>query len=566
MSNAASDAGPWAFCAVVLVCLLTGSTSPLLIDGSFMAGRRRRAARVVLAAVGVAAAVFLLAVDVPARFDAFKASPFRTQHVDDPRALPEQRQHGSLAALELRSGRVPGRAAPRRRRRIVQEWWTQHGSLPVFVRNAHSLYLETLGELGIVGLLLLSAFMIGSIGLGLSIVRRTEPGLRYQPAAPVAVIVAFMLAAALDWVWQLPVIGALAVACAALLAGAASGDPDPTLASGRWSPARIVAVASVVALVPLFVLGTIDATTQLRLGGSERAAHRGDGSGARADAQAARALEPWSAAPLLRLALVEERFGSLQVAHAAIEEAVRKDSGDWRLRLIAARLETKVGDVEAASQPFCGAQAEPEVAALRRLVLKLRGYVGRVRARILALLAAMAVAAAAATAANAGQPLATGILDPTSWGSALTPAELSVGYERARAAGATVVRIPVSWSSIAPATRPVGWHPADPDDPAYDWKATDDKIGAAVKGGLTPLVAINGAPTWARLVDSDASAPKADDYGDFARAIARRYSGHTAGLPHVKYWEAWVEPNLSPFFQPQFVDGKPVSATSIAGW
>ena len=36
-----------------------------------------------------------------------------------------------------------------------QSWWMEHASLPLFVRDAHSLWLETLAELGLVGLLLL---------------------------------------------------------------------------------------------------------------------------------------------------------------------------------------------------------------------------------------------------------------------------------------------------------------------------------------------------------------------------------------------------------------------------
>ena len=38
-----------------------------------------------------------------------------------------------------------------------EAWWARHGSLAVFVRDAHSLYLETLAELGALGLALLVA-------------------------------------------------------------------------------------------------------------------------------------------------------------------------------------------------------------------------------------------------------------------------------------------------------------------------------------------------------------------------------------------------------------------------
>ena len=43
-------------------------------------------------------------------------------------------------------------------------------------------------------------------------------------------------------------------------------------------------------------------------------------------------------------------------------------------------------------------------------------------------------------------------------------------------------------------------------------------------------------------------------------AAARRYSGGYKGLPRVQYWEAWIEPNLSPNLAPQLVNGVPYAA------
>jgi hypothetical protein len=45
----------------------------------------------------------------------------------------------------------------------------------------------------------------------------------------------------------------------------------------------------------------------------------------------------------------------------------------------------------------------------------------------------------------------------------------------------------------------------------------------------------------------------------FATAAARRYNGEFEGLSRVRYWQAWNEPNLSLFFNPQFKGGNPVS-------
>ena len=51
-----------------------------------------------------------------------------------------------------------------------QAWWTQNGPLPLVVQDAHSLYAETLGELGVVGFVLLmgafaSALVVGALRL-----------------------------------------------------------------------------------------------------------------------------------------------------------------------------------------------------------------------------------------------------------------------------------------------------------------------------------------------------------------------------------------------------------------
>ena len=72
----------------------------------------------------------------------------------------------------------------------------------------------------------------------------------------------------------------------------------------------------------------------------------------------------------------------------------------------------------------------------------------------------------------------------------------------------------------------------------------------AVENGLTPLVDVTNAPTWA-----GGKSVNAADLGAFATAIATRYNGSYEGLPRVKYWMVWNEPNLSLYLPPQ-VSGK----------
>ena len=81
-------------------------------------------------------------------------------------------------------------------------------------RDAHSLYLQALSELGVPGLLLIVLFVAFPLVLA---VRR---GL----AAPAAGLAVFALHAGIDWDWQLP---AVTVAALALAAAAARSAPEP---------------------------------------------------------------------------------------------------------------------------------------------------------------------------------------------------------------------------------------------------------------------------------------------------------------------------------------------------
>ena len=84
--------------------------------------------------------------------------------------------------------------------------------------DAHSLYLETLAELGPIGLTLLALMLLAPLAAGVG--RRTQP---YVPAA-VGAYVAFLVHAGLDWDWEMPVVVVAALACAAALLP--SDDPS----------------------------------------------------------------------------------------------------------------------------------------------------------------------------------------------------------------------------------------------------------------------------------------------------------------------------------------------------
>jgi hypothetical protein len=89
------------------------------------------------------------------------------------------------------------------------------------------------------------------------------------------------------------------------------------------------------------------------------------------------------------------------------------------------------------------------------------------------------------------------------------------------------------------------------------------EIGLAVAAGLEPIVSVNSAPDWAEGAGAGAQGsvrPDAAKLAQFTRAAARRYGGSFGGLPRVRYWEVWNEPNHFLFLNPQIENGKVVSA------
>ncbi|HEY7455764.1 MAG TPA: hypothetical protein VH703_00685 [Solirubrobacterales bacterium] len=130
--------------------------------------------------------------------------------------------------------------------------------------------------------------------------------------------------------------------------------------------------------------------------------------------------------------------------------------------------------------------------------------------------------------------------------------------------GSTIAMTPLRWGSIAPTQEPAAWEPANPADPNYDWEPFDQWVRNAVAAGLTPVLQIRGAPLWAQRciganqVDAPCD-PDPEALAAFSTAAARRYNGDFGGLPGVRYWQALNEPNLSLFFNPQFVGDRTIS-------
>jgi len=98
--------------------------------------------------------------------------------------------------------------------------WLRHRTVEDPALNAHSLYLETAAELGLIGLALLAAVAGGLMGAARRAYRR-RPALA---AGSLAVLSVYALHAGIDWDWQMPAVTLPVLVLAGALIGLAD-DP-----------------------------------------------------------------------------------------------------------------------------------------------------------------------------------------------------------------------------------------------------------------------------------------------------------------------------------------------------
>jgi O-Antigen ligase len=238
-----------------------------------------------------------------------------------------------IAWADVKSHEVLGSGAG-----TYEQYYLQHRASGLKVRNAHNLYLETLANLGPVGLLLLIAGLAAPLVAGIR--ARGEDAL-----VPVAFggFAAYLLHAGADWDWQMTAITLTALTCAVGLLTSAPTGMRPFQFSARGVRAGILAAIAVLAVCALVGLRGNAAAAA-----SQRAASVGHWVAAEGDARTAVTWEPWSADARIALGVALLGEGRDADARSALRAAIQRDSRSWVAWYELARASTGTAPAERA--------------------------------------------------------------------------------------------------------------------------------------------------------------------------------------------------------------------------
>jgi O-Antigen ligase len=191
-----------------------------------------------------------------------------------------------------------------------RRYWYRHRPVDQPARDAHSLYLETLAELGPIGLALLL------VALGSPLVACLGARDSLTPPA-LGAFTAYLAHAGQDWDWEMPAVTITALVCALAL-----------LLSARTREAPLAAVARGIGAVIALILAAV---ALLAYAGNRELAVAE--SGLPSAARRAARLQPWSAEPWRLLGEAQLARGEVGAARESFRKGIDRDDDDWELWL-----------------------------------------------------------------------------------------------------------------------------------------------------------------------------------------------------------------------------------------
>jgi hypothetical protein len=210
--------------------------------------------------------------------------------------------------------------------------WTKRRPRAYAVTDAHSLYLETLAELGLVGL---AALALALIAIALGVATKIRSAERSLYAALAACVLIWALHAGVDWDWEMPAVTAWLFAVGAVVL-VRRGGPDRTGAALLGDRARFLLAPVWLALA---IVPTVVAISQAHLTRSITAFQAGDCDRAIREARSSSSVLSARPDPYALIGYCELRRRQPKLAVTAMESAVERDPQFflWRYGLALSR-------------------------------------------------------------------------------------------------------------------------------------------------------------------------------------------------------------------------------------
>jgi Flp pilus assembly protein TadD len=317
-----------------IVAVAAGSALALAIGWSLPSlerrarlGRRGRRGAAIVVLVGISVALITVVAasggpaDLAARVHRSLARPLPASGGDLDRRLLSASSDGRVAYWRVAWQEVERRPLLGGGAGSFARYWELLRSTRFETQNAHNLYLETLAELGPIGL----ALLLAALAFPLLSLRRARGQAATTAAA--SAYAAFLAHAAIDWDFQLLVVGLAALFCGAAILVSARRDVQGALlrSARRWAAAAALAAA---ALLAVFVQVGNSALAQ-----SRTALEQDDATSAVRAALRARDWQPWSFEPWQALGDAQLAEGRVEAARASLRQALALEPANASLWL-----------------------------------------------------------------------------------------------------------------------------------------------------------------------------------------------------------------------------------------
>jgi hypothetical protein len=237
--------------------------------------------------------------------------------------------------------------------------WDELRSIPIPVKDAHSVFFEAFAELGLVGGLLALALFGVLLWTGFAAWRHARGAQRELCAVLLAVAVAFTVGAAIDWFWEIAALGAIFFLASGVLVAVRCAQLAPARSEtgGRVENRRFGLVVAGLAIAWVTALGLIGPLlVDHQIKASQEAAASGDLAGAVNHADTARSIEPWAATPYVQLGLLAQAQGDFVTADGRLSQAINREDRNWLLYYLRSKIEHEAGDSASARADLRRAQ------------------------------------------------------------------------------------------------------------------------------------------------------------------------------------------------------------------